>query len=128
MKKYTNVLFILLIIFLYPLNIVKADIIDTTKKGNININNEYENNKIENIDIEIYKIANLNNKEYEYLDRYNTIKKEINNMTSSEIENYTKEIEEYINTNNIVYTQKNKTNSNGLLNITNLDLGLYLIK
>ena len=127
MKINIKKLFIYILLTI-PIITVKADNIDTSIKGSINIHYEYENNKINNINIKIYNIADINNNlEYIFKDDYKDVEKNIKKMSSSELGVYAKELEDYINNNNLTYDSTNITNEEGIALFNNLNVGIYLL-
>ena len=123
MRKKILLLFFLLLV---PLGI-KAEGIDISSTGSINITYKYGNNSITDADIYIYKVANVDaNGKYTYLDNYN-ISEGFDNMTASKWNDLAISVSEYIKDNNINYDNTCKTDSNGVCKINNLGVGLYLI-
>ena len=119
---------IIYLLFLTSIFTIKADILDTQKKGSIIIHYQYEDKIIEKANINLYKIANKDtNNNYIYLDSYKDKEKDISVMTSSELTEYAKEISNHITTNNISYNNKIQTDSNGIGSLAELDTGLYLL-
>ncbi len=126
-KKFSKLILICLF-FIWPLFIVNADEINTSQKCNITIHYEYDSNPLNNVNIKIYKIANINsNNEYLYLDTYKELESDITNMSSSSINEYAIRLENYIKTNNITYDKNSITSIDGISTFNDLDVGLYLL-
>lgn len=122
MKKL-KLLFIFILTFFLITN-VKANEVDLTKKGSINITlKEKETNTyIDNAKISIYYIADISIKDNNIV--YNNKICDIP-LDDLKDDSLTKKIENCINETTIKYTSNT---NNGVVEFNNLELGLYLVK
>ena len=128
MKSKNILTLLLLLILIYPITYIQAEEIDISRKCNININYKYENKLIEKVDINLYKIADINqNGEYTYLNTFQEKEQTLNNKVISEQVEYAKELDEYIKKNNIESDNTATTNQEGLAAFSDLSVGLYLL-
>ena len=119
---------ILLILLLFPITIVNADSIDISRNSSIKIYYKFNDNSITNMNTKIYKIADINTDyNYEYLEKYKDLEQGINNMSSSQVNEYAIELKEYIKNNNISSDDSITSNTDGIGSFTNLSVGLYLL-
>ncbi len=125
--KYLKYLFML--IMLFTINVYADNYsVDFNKKGKLNITltDKEENKTIEGVELTLYKIANVSEKEYhlfyEYVDKINC-NASLDNLESSTLTN---EINSCLNDDIIV--MKKMTNKDGVVLFDNLELGLYLVK
>lgn len=124
MKKY---LLLLLIFLISPIN-VKADTLDFDKKGSLKIKLEEqtENASVSGAEVTIYKLADAtevnNNLSFKYVDELNQCKVDVNSIKEIDDELYS-----CIQNKDLV-EHKGITNSLGIVEFNNLDLGLYLVR
>ena len=126
-KKY----FLFIILMFFSINTTSAttndNIVDFKKKGSITItlNELKENTPVSNASITIYKLADAisdnSNLSFNYHESLLPYEKDIKDG------NITNEILEVVKDNEIV-NFSDKTNSDGIVEFNNLDLGLYLIE
>lgn len=127
MKKIIYLLFIM-ILFIANIGLVKANTLDTTKKGTITITlkESGKENPIVGAEISIYKIASAtsenHNLKYVYTNELSSCQSNLNDLTNTSL---AKELSECIKEVNIA--NKKETNQNGIVKFTDLDLGLYLV-
>ena len=127
-KQKKTLILLLLLILIYPITFIYAEEIDITRKSNININYKYENKPIEKVDVNLYKIADINqNGEYTYLNTFQEKEQDLKNKVISEQVEYAKELSEYINEKNIESDNTTFTNQEGIASFSSISVGLYLL-
>ena len=71
MSSKKIVMLLIFILLVFPSIYIFGEEIDTTRNGSISINYKYDNNALQNVNIKIYKIANISqNGEYTYLNSF----------------------------------------------------------
>lgn len=126
MKRFVKV--IVIYFLLYPFLIIHATEVDVLSKGNIMVHYQYESKTISSVKMQLYKISDINsNYEYLYLERYQSLKKDISNMSSSDVGDYAITLKKYIESNRIFFDDAVFSNSQGIGTFNNLDVGLYLL-
>ena len=126
--KYLIITFILLLGNKLPV-FANDNIVDFTRKGSVSIilKESTEEMPVENAELTIFKIADVeedkNNLSYRYVVELNKCNADLTNLENPNLVN---EILECVNEKEISSFKKN-TNNDGIVNFSNLDLGLYLI-
>ena len=120
--KYIVTAILMIIIASISLITVSADIVDNTIKIYFYIEDE----KIDNADIQIYKVATLVNDELEKEDSFN-YPIDINVTDSDDMTKLASTLYGYVKADNIKETMSNKTDENGVASFYELDAGVYLI-
>ena len=124
MKRIFRYLFLLLLVF--PIYCY-AEEIDIGRKGNIYIHYKHGDSSISGSDIHLYRVADVNSGgEFTYLSNY-TIDDSLKVETSGQWNDLAKKIYDDILKNNIKSFTKCKINDDGMCELLNLDVGLYLV-
>lgn len=123
------IIIFLLIIFLLPKTIYTANNIDLNNKGSLTLGFDYKGEKLGNVSVFIYKIANIGeDAKFKITDEFKDYPIDLNEIDSSSKWNATAQtLAAYISADNIKESLLGKTDENGLLRFSNLDLGLYLV-
>lgn len=131
MRKSKIIYSILIIIYLSVFtNVVNAETFDVNKLSNITINYKIENQNYANKKINIYKIADLNEKtEFITLSEYIKYNVDFNDIKdSSEWNSLSQVVLGIIKNDKIVPTSTLNTNENGIVVFKDLKAGMYLIE
>lgn len=124
MKQIFRYVFLLLLVF--PIYCY-AEEINIGRKGNIYIHYMHGDNSISNSDIHLYRVADVDSSgEFTYLSDY-TIDDSLKVETSSQWNDLAEKIYDDILKNKINSVTNCKTNDNGMCELLNLDVGLYLV-
>lgn len=128
MFKHLKIIYLLIITILISTINVYAENIDPNKISSITGFYSYSDKKLTNANVYLYKIANLDEKgNFTYLNNYKEFPKDINNYTSSEWNDYTKELANFIKNQNINYDNNSLTDLEGKFYFNDLTTGLYLV-
>lgn len=91
----------------------------------------YDNKPLSTNNIHLYKIAEFKDIEadekFTYLENYNSLELDINNLNRNEWQNYANLLKTYIETNSITYDYEVVTDSEGNYEFKELNQGLYLM-
>ena len=130
MKKFIGSL--LLLIFGFSISAFATELIDTTKQASITINHSYgdENIPLPKVKCSVYKVASLSNNGYfSITDTFKKYQIDFNKI-SDETEWYriADTLDSYVKTEGILPTKEGKTSEDGTVKLSNLDVGLYLVR
>lgn len=127
MKKYKLLIIIEIFIFLLSLN-VKADTFDFTRKGSITIDIiDSDSKPLTDLELTLYKIGEAYEEDYnlsfKYVSELNSCKVLVNDITTGNVDDVYSCL-----TNKKIEKITNKTDKNGSVKFSNLELGLYLVE
>lgn len=125
MKKFKYILFFVLLLNLIFIPQVNADTC-----GKIRGIYSYDDEKLENANVDLYLIAEYNNatNNYSFTNDFKDYSLDINSLNYGELEEYSKTLKNFISKNNIASFISIKTDSDGTFTFDNcLKNGLYLI-
>lgn len=127
-KKIVVSLFLFLSILSFGVLDVEADNIDVLKESSLEVIYQYDEEKLSNVDISLYFLANVDQQgNYHFIDDYREISFNPSDMSVSDLNLKSEEVEDFIAENARQPSSLQKTNQNGVTNFSNLVPGLYLV-
>ena len=127
-KKIIVSLFLFLSILSFEVLDVEADNIDVLRESSLEVIYQYDEEKLSNVDISLYFLASVDQQgSYHFIDNYKDIAFNPIDMSVSDLNLKSEEVENYIAENERQPSSVQKTNQNGVTNFSGLVPGLYLV-
>lgn len=127
-KKIIVSLFLFLSILSFEVLDVEADNIDVLRESSLEVIYQYDEEKLSNVDISLYFLASVDQQgSYHFIDNYKDIAFNPIDMSVSDLNLKSEEVEKYIAENERQPSSVQKTNQNGVTNFSGLVPGLYLV-
>ena len=123
--KISKVLCFLVVMFVLPLAVF-ADELDPSMIGSININYKYGDTSIPGGIVNLYQVGDLNvDGTYTFIEGIENVN--VENISSSELNDISKKINDYIISSDIEIEKTCNTNFEGMCTLSDLPVGIYLI-
>lgn len=132
LNKFFKIVICFFLIIFINVNALSTDLskdnIDFSKKGSLLINYRYEDLKVNDILVKVYKVASFNKEmQYELVDSFKDYPVKVNGLKDNQEWNTLKQtLLAYIEANSILESYQGSVIDNKF-SLSNLDLGLYLV-
>jgi len=128
-KRLISFIACLILVFSLAVSASARTLVDTSKKGTLDLSYKYNDIVFEGIEISIYHVANLTvGGTFELNDTFSKYPINVSNVqTQSEWNKIASTLDAYVEVENLVPTANVKTNAEGVASFTDLTIGLYLV-
>lgn len=134
MKKILKTINLLLLLLIFPLNVLglstidSTEPIDITKENNLTVNYNYNDYNFDNTKVNVYFVASISSDyQYELSNSFSKYPLKINGLKQNDWQTFENTLTSYISADNIdaTYSLEIKNNS---VKLTNLESGLYFVE